>query len=407
MPDWLANAAHRWPNRVFIETPEEALTFGELDRRVPKPHLPMLIEAATTVSCVVEILSAWRGGVPAILTDPNREDDHSELASEAAEGSSIDANTVVFTTGSAGPPKGVRITTANWEASAGAVATHLGYDGGDVWVCALPLFHVGGLAILVRALLAGQKVILEPRFDPVRVSAILMEGQATLVSLVPTMLGRVLETDPGPYRRVRAVLVGGGPASSDLLEKAEAMGLPVLPTYGMSETTSQIATGLPGDRRLWPLHGVELKIVEGRIAVRGPMVSPGYFGEPDRSPDEWFVTSDLGEIAEDGFLRVLGRADDIIITGGKKVNPAEVEAVLRAHPRVKEAVVVGVPDPLWGEAVTAVLKGNIDPTELEVWMRGRIASYQIPKRWKVVRDIPEIGPGKPDRQWARHLVEGG
>jgi O-succinylbenzoic acid--CoA ligase len=400
MGDWLADAAHRWPDRVFIQTPEEELTFGEISRRVPASSTAGFIEVEATTSGVVEILSAWRQGVPAVVVGPGRDLGHVDV-------SSVNAHTVLFTTGSGGQPKGVRITAANWGASARAVRTHLGYDGDDVWLCVLPLFHVAGLAILVRALLLGQKVILEPRFDPTRAAIILKEGAATLVSLVPTMLRRLLEVDAGPYPRIRAVLVGGGPVASDLLDRAEAMGLRALPTYGMTETTSQIATAQPGDRRLWPLPGVELSIVEGKVAVRGQMVSPGYLGHQDRSPEEWLVTSDLGELASDGSLRVLGRTDEVIITGGEKVNPAEVEAVLRLHEGVEDAVVVGVPDAEWGNVVAALLKGDIDPIRFEQWVRGRLPGFQIPKRWLVVDNIPEIGPGKPDRQRVRRLFDDG
>lgn len=306
---------------------------------------------------------------------------------------------VVYTSGTTGEPKGVRLTRENLEAAARASMDHLDHGPDDTWLAVMPLHHVGGLSILVRSAFAGGAVLLEERFDPVAVASAL-RGEATIVSVVPTMLQRLLEVDPGPYPRLRAVLVGGGPIPDGLLERAAEAGLPALPSYGMTEAFGQVATLRPGSepaRRAHLLPGVEIRIEEdGRIAVRGPQVSPGYLGEPDRDED-WLVTNDLGVLDDEGVLTVLGRADTVIVTGGEKVDPATVERRLVEHPGVEEAVVVGLPDEEWGEVVACLYSGIAQPGDLRSWLGERLPGYMVPKQWRAVGGIPRTSLGKPDR----------
>jgi O-succinylbenzoic acid--CoA ligase len=262
---------------------------------------------------------------------------------------------------------------------------------------------VGGLSIVVRQMYTGGAIEMLPGFDELSFGAAL-HGQVTLVSVVPTMLARVIEH--GPFTDLRAVLVGGGPIPAGLLERAAAAGLPVLPTYGMTETFGQVATLKPGsplDHKAHPLPGVEIRVEpDGRIAVKGDQVSPGYLGEPDR-PDPWFITNDLGTIDDDGAVRVIGRADAVIVTGGENVSPERVEAVLREHPAIEELVIVGVPDGEWGEAIVCLYQGTAD--DLEEWARTRLPGFMVPKRWVRVDSVPMTSMGKPDRNKARALAE--
>lgn len=225
-----------------------------------------------------------------------------------------------------------------------------------------------------------------------------MNGSVTMVSVVPTMLARLIEH--GPFSGLRAVLVGGGPIPPGLLEAGANAGLPVLPTYGMTETFGQVATlrpGSPVSYRAHPLPGVEFDIGRhGEIAVKGPQVSPGYAGEPDRF-DPWFVTRDIGEIDEDGALRVFGRADTVIITGGENVSPERVESVIGAHERVVEVVVVGVPDAEWGEKVVCGYTGTATGEELRSWASEHLPGFMVPKRFVALDSIPRTAIGKPDR----------
>jgi O-succinylbenzoic acid--CoA ligase len=261
------------------------------------------------------------------------------------------------------------------------------------------LHRVGGLAVILRSALAGGRVRMLPRFDP-REFAAALRSDVTYASVVPTMLHRILHVHPGPYPRVR-LLVGGGPIPDGLLERAARAGLVVLPSYGMTETCGQVATlrpGAPLDAKAHPLPGVELRIESGgRIAVRGSMVSPGYLDEPDRERGAWFVTGDLGAIDPDGALRVRGRADEIIVSGGENIDPAVVEDAVTDVPGVERAMVLGVPSEEWGMEVACAYEGDLDPADVEAGLRERLSGPLIPKRWLRVTTIPTTDLGKPDR----------
>ncbi len=313
------------------------------------------------------------------------------------------AATVVFTSGTTGGAKGVRLTRANWEAAVIASQQHLGNGSDDVWLLAMGLYRVGGISIVLRSAHVGGTVRMVARFDAAEFVAGLRSG-VTFASVVPTMLHRVLDIDPGPFPGVRAVIVGGGPISDGLLERAVAARLPVLPSYGMTETCGQVATLRPGsavEPKAHPLPGVDLRIQpDRRIAIRGRMVSPGYIGEPDRASEEWFVTGDLGELDSDGALRVLGRADDVIVSGGVNVDPEVIEAALNTIAGVEAALVFGVPSQEWGMEVACLYVGNLPPDAVEARLRDQLPGSLIPKRWQRVDSLPVTDLGKPDRAHA-------
>jgi len=315
-----------------------------------------------------------------------------------------DLHWVLFTSGSAGRPKAVRLTWGNLEASAAASSEVLAHRPDDVWLHTLPLAHVAGLMILVRSAREATTVLLEPAFRPER-TAVLLRTAATLCSLVSAQVRRIL--DRGPFPRARAVLVGGGPVPDDLVEAASKVGLAILRTYGMTETASQVATARVPTGPVLPVPGAELRTVDGRIQVRGPMVSPGYLDEPDRPPEEWFDTGDLGRFDDDAGLAVWGRADDVIVTGGENVMPARVEEVIRRCPGVTEVAVVGIADPEWGTAVAAAYEGDAEPELVERYARERLASFERPRRWLHLGDLPRLALGKVDRAKVRALLEGG
>jgi o-succinylbenzoate---CoA ligase len=205
---------------------------------------------------------------------------------------------------------------------------------------------------------------------------------------VPTMLARLRDAGLRSAPALKALLLGGGPIPGELLGEA---GLPVVATYGMTETASHVATRSRSEPGARPLPGVELAIgEEGEVLVRGPMVAPGAL-----APDGWLHTGDRGRL-EDGLLHVEGRLKELIVTGGENVSPVEVEGVLTAHPAVKDAAVIGMPDPEWGEAVTAfvVLGGSADAETLIGWCRERLAAYKVPKRVEQVPALPRNPAGK-------------
>ncbi len=396
MIDWLSMHG---PGGVFLETPTGSYTFGDVIESIH--HRPVsgveLLRPRPDAGSVVDILAVMAGG-SAVLAGADTEvpDDIDPRG----------ALTVIFTSGTTGGPKGVRLTRANWEAAVRASQQHLDNTSEDVWLLTMGLHRVGGLAVVLRSALSGGRVRMLPRFDPREFSAALRSG-VTFASVVPTMLHRILHVHPGPYPRVK-VLVGGGPIPDGLLERAERGGLKALPSYGMTETSGQVATLRPGanlEAKAHPLPGVELRIeADGRIAVRGSMVSPGYVGEPDRDRGSWFVTGDLGELDSDGALRVTGRADDIIVSGGENIDPAPIEEAIASIPGVEGALVLGVPSDEWGMEVACVFEGALDAADVEARLRERLSGALIPKRWLRVAQIPTTDLGKPDRGQAIRLL---
>ena len=322
-----------------------------------------------------------------------------------------DLHSVFFTSGSAGEPKGVRLTWENHEASAAAAAERQPVGSEDRWLAVLPLFHLGGFAVTYRMFRAGGVVALEPEFDPERIAGLLDE--VSYASLVTAMLREVLAARPEGFSGpTRAVLVGGARVPVALQEAARAAGLPVVPTYGMTETASQVATALPTDSPgtgALPLDGAEITAgsaaAPGAITVTGPMVSPGYWGEPDREGE--LKTRDVGYLDEAGRLHVVGRSDQVVISGGENIHPAEVEAVLESLPAVKSAAAFGVPDDAWGERLEAavVLRDPTATSELiEADLRASLADFKIPKRWHIVEALPIGATHKLDRQALVELV---
>jgi O-succinylbenzoic acid--CoA ligase len=314
-------------------------------------------------------------------------------------------HSVIYTSGTTGQPTPVSLTHRNHTASALASAWNLGVDPDDRWLCVLPLFHVGGMAILLRSAIYGTAAVVHQSFDAERVSRAFGDGEISLASLVPTMLRRLVEAGLDSAPALRALLLGGGPVPRDLLEWAAERGLPVLQTYGMTETSSQIATlgaaeavkrsGSAGR----PLPGVELSISsEGEILVNGQMVARGAL-DPD---DGWLHTGDRGRLDDDGYLWVEGRLKDVVVTGGENVACAEVERVLEEHPSVVEAAVTGLPDEEWGELVAAfvvVADGRrLDEPELIGHCRERLAGYKVPRELRAVEALPRNAAGKLLRQ---------
>ena len=313
--------------------------------------------------------------------------------------------TRVLTSGTAGTPRPVSLTYGNHLWSAVGSAFNLGVEPTDRWLCCLPLFHVGGLSIVMRSVIYGTTAVIHDGFDVDRIASSLEGDGVTLISVVPTQLARLLAAGVD-LLPLRAVLVGGGPVPSEVLEEALGRGATVVQTYGMTETASQVTTLAPMEAVSHagsagrPLLTTHLRIQDGEILVQGPTVAPGFADE-----DGWLHTGDLGTIDDDGFLYVTGRLGDVIITGGENVLPAEVEAVLLRHPQVADAAVVGRADPEWQEAVTAVvvLRGGaeVSAEELVSHCGGELAGFKVPKRVEFVATLPRTDSGKLIRRELR------
>ncbi|KYH46210.1 o-succinylbenzoate--CoA ligase [Branchiibius sp. NY16-3462-2] len=304
---------------------------------------------------------------------------------------------VVGTSGSTGVPKRAMLTTDALIASADATHDRLGGPG--QWLLPMPAQYIAGTQVLIRSLRAGTTpVAVEHDFDD---AARQLTGEHRYTALVPTQLTRLLETSPAALRSFDAILLGGAAASPKLLERAAEKGVTVVRTYGMSET----AGGAVYDGR--PLHGTTVGLdADGQIEITGPTVAHGYLGDPERTATAFrlgaqrtFRTGDLGSIDADGRLRVEGRVDDLINTGGVKVAPRVVEEAVERIPHIDEVVALGLPDDEWGQAVSVAIRTSKDwhwPA-LRDLLRDDLPPYALPRRFLHVDTMPVLGSGKPDR----------
>lgn len=344
-----------------------------------------------------------------------------------------DAGAIVHTSGTTARPRGVVLTQAALHASAAAWNAFLGSGPSDHWLSTLPLSHVAGLGMVLRPLLSGARLTVHARFDPDAVRAAISDGGVTLVSLVPTQLARLLGGGPVPTGALRAVLLGGGPVPATLVRRGLGAGLPIVTTYGLTEAASGV-TALPaGEATIAagsagrPLPGLRVRVlaedgadapagVAGQIVVSGPSLASGYLDDAATTAatfrDGWLHTRDLGRLDADGRLWVLDRLDEMIVTGGENVSPAEVEAVLATHPAIADVAVVGRPDPRWGRApvaVVAIRAGHEAPSTQVVrdFARPHLAGYKLPVAVVAVPQIPRTASGKVVRRDVGALLDRG
>jgi O-succinylbenzoic acid--CoA ligase len=326
-----------------------------------------------------------------------------------------DLHSIVFTSGTTAASKGAMLSHAAHHASALASAERLRTTTASRWLLCMPLFHVGGLSIVLRSAITGFAIVLEERFDEARVNDLLHLGDADTLSVVPTMLDRMLE-DAGDRlypASMGCALVGGAPLLPTLAARARAARLPIAPTYGLTEACSQVATSEPSSSvdpagsGVPPLSGVEVRIAEadetglGEVRVKGPILMRGYFESEDETRaalrDGWLQTGDLGRLDATGGLLIEGRRSDLIITGGENVMPQEVETVLVTHPDIADVAVYGIPDDRWGERLVAAVVPagkNLDEAALRAWCRERLAGYKVPASFVAVRSLPRTASGK-------------
>lgn len=317
---------------------------------------------------------------------------------------------IIATSGSTGEPKGVLLSAAALAAS--AHATHAQLGGPGHWLLATPAQYIGGLQVLVRSLLAGTATSVLPAsgfrpddFAEAAAPLLALDGPR-YTALVPTQLGRLLDAGGAGLAAARAfdaIVIGAAATTPRLRERAADAGVPIVPAYGMSETASGcVYDGVP-------LDGVRVELDDERICLAGTVLAHGYRLRPDLTAEAFdggrFRTSDRGRLLPDGRLEVLGRIDDMINTGGVKVAATAVERVLTAQPGVRDACVVGVPDPEWGEAVVALVVGEgCDVDALRAVCREEAGAAAAPKRVEFAAELPLRGPGKVDRAAVRELL---
>jgi O-succinylbenzoic acid--CoA ligase len=439
LDNWLAQRSQSCPDRTALMADGGEVTYAELEaeatwvaRRLaaqgvrrgstvaltarPSRELVVLIHALMKVGAVLlplgpHMTEAERAELVA-LEEPTLDlGDPGELTQSEAdlpllgEHDMDDVCCRVLTSGSTGTPNPVPLTYGNFLWSAVGSGFNIGVQPQDRWLCCLPLSHISGLGIAMRSVIYGTTAVLHDGFDVDRVAASLESDEITVLSLVTTTLTRLLEADAdlsGP----RAILVGGGPVPEEPLEEAIGRGATVVQTYGLTEACSQVTTLAPADaqRKLGsagrPLLTTHLRIHEGEILVQGPTVAPGR-----ADADGWLHTGDLGRIDEEGFLYVEDRIDDMIVTGGENVVPAEVEKVLLRHPEVADAAVIGRDDPEWQQAVTAVVVlengSEATPDELRRHCADALADFKVPRRVELAAALPRTPSGKLMRRALR------
>lgn len=436
--DLLEMAEARGPAGPLLVTLDAALAVDELawlvDRRVERfredgvgPDRIHPLTVGQTLESVVSLLALWRMGVTPAPLNASLTIAERAAAVEALKDADPGGQAILWTSGTSGSPRGVVLSADNLLASARAVADRLRLTDADRWLASLSPAHVGGMALLVRPFVLGGSLVVAGRPDAPTIERLTQRsgfpprtgGPVTHLSLVPTQLVRLLDHvgDAGPPSTLRCVLLGGAHTPEPLLERALARGWPVALTYGMTEMSSQVCTAPPELVREAPgtvgppLDGVEVRVdAHGEIVCRGRTLAEGLVGggEALADTDGWYHTGDLGRLDEEGRLWVTGRRSDRIVSGGVTVDAREVEAVLRRHPEVDDAVVVGVADAEWGEVVAALvvpIEGAFDLDRLDAWVRDELGGPRRPRRWRTAATVPLNANGKVDRGAVRERFE--
>lgn len=407
------------------------LTVAELGWQVAQSDSRLLVYSAETAAVATQLAAAG----DCVIVDAaalawNGERRTTETRFLTKTGFLLAApQAIVFTSGTTGQPKGAVLTFANHFWSATASSYRLGLSPEERWLSCLPLYHVGGLAVVIRSCLYGTALVLHERFDLEAFDASLERDQVTLTSLVPTMLHRLLalrKDKPWPAS-LRHILLGGAAATPELLAASRDCGAPVATTYGLTEAASQVATLCPADVVCKPgsvgrpLMFTSVRIVDeagaalppgekGEIVVCGPTVMAGYYKNPAATAktirNGELFTGDIGFLDDEGDLWLVQRRNDMIISGGENVYPAEVEGVLRQHPAVANACVVGLPDAEWGQRVAALVEchpqAQVTATELLAFSRNRLAGYKQPRLLDFIDALPQTASGKVER---RRVIE--
>ena len=433
LASWVNLVAATRPDAVALILPDENLSYRNLLDRAHTltqqiectQEAVLALQAEAMAEVALSAHAASRLGRPFFPLNPALSPQQREVLLPTAGGSvADDIELFIATSGTQGEPKAVMLSGANLQAGVLASRSRLPLEAGDTWLACLPLYHIGGMAILYRCAEAGAAVVLHEGFDPQRVWNDLEKYRVTHISLVPAMLARLLDMGrASPPPALRVALIGGGPLSAALAERARVAGWPVCASYGMSETGSQVATqcdlpkGWTPSQVGSPLPGFEVEVVDedgrpspgiGRIRIRGAAVMAGYANPQQQTglglDQGWFTSGDLGSIDVQGNLTVLGRHDDMLVSGGTNIHPQQVEEVLKRCPNVADAALTSVVDDIWGDLLVAAMVAEADDEALEKWCRNELTGAMRPRRFIRLPALPRNALGKLDRQALRDLV---
>lgn len=409
------------------------LTDSEIAWQVRDAAPRLIVVELSTIACIKSIRDSNPKLTVVSITEDPSQNLNTHTFSECSE-ESVDLRlhhpadsvlAVIYTSGTTGTPKGAMLTVANFWWNAIGSALNLGLNENDRWLVCLPVFHVGGLSVLMRSAIYGITAVVQPGFDASAVNRAIDNDGVSIISVVSVMLQRMLDAHGAAHypSTLRCVLLGGGPTPKVLLDRCALQGVPVVQTYGLTESCSQAVTLAPEDAlaRLGSvgkaLYPNEVRVVAsdghdapadeaGEILLRGPLVMAGYLNQPEATSraivDGWLHTGDIGRIDAEGYLYVLDRRDDLIVTGGENVYPAEVEAVLQSHPSIDEIAVIGTGDAEWGQRVVAIARladgadaQSVDAEALQLFCRERLAGYKVPREFRFVSEpLPRTASGK-------------
>lgn len=386
------------------------LTSKELNYQLEDSHTQLLITTR-------DIIDGKELVVPHTKTFKNLNNLNSEKDVKLNESIQLsDVFTIMYTSGTTGLPKAVGHTYGNHWWSAINSSLNLGIHADDKWLSSLPMFHVGGFSVFIKSVIYGMPVYLLPHYSKDRLTQAIFEKDITIASLVTLMLADLIEgaDNRKTPKKLRSILLGGGSVPEVMLEQVKKKEIPLVQSYGMTETSSQIITLSPEDsmRKLGssgkPLINAEVKIEAknnqvGEILVKGPMVINEYFNNPQATKDSftqgWLKTGDLGYLDEEGYLYVVDRRSDLIISGGENIYPTEVENVLLTHPNVKEVAVVKKTDDKFGHVPIAfvVLNDKDDKPDFKENLNDQLASYKHPKAYHFIDKLPRTASNKIKR----------
>ncbi len=466
--DWLKEQTKVRPDKIFIIGEKEHYTFSEVYKSViaftrflsgkikRHSYVPLLCE--NNPDFIVATFAIWQtGAVPVLINHKLKQHEvteilrqfeydyillhsgltekfslqeskkivfpvHRDVEIEETYDSRSEATAVVlFTSGSRGKPKGVKISFENLWESVFSFDSAFELSEKDKLLASLPFYHIGGFSIIVRSILSGAQIIFPANLKTGNILRSIKKHKPTFISLVPTMLKRLTETGLNHYSGLKNIFVGGGPSAQNILISAINKQLPITLVYGATETSSMIAekkidNNFTGESFVVPMRNVKITIVDeqrnelpayskGEIVVTAPQVAEGYLNNPDSTAEKFegksFYTGDYGYTDNTGKLFILGRKDDLIISGGENINPAEIEYALTSYPEIEDAYVFGEANEEWGESLVAAIKISDDSKlniyELKEYLRKKIAPFKIPKKFFFVESIPRTQLGKVNK----------